>query len=237
MGYKLVAAGLDTELPTSTNPNTGIVKAVFLALLDRTSNDTHTCYPSMNDLSRRSQVSISSVKRSIYLLETYGYVTAMRRTRAGKKANDSNLYTVNFDKLGSDGTDPSIEENRPLGARRTDPRVEEERKPVNEPVNKPVNKPVGKKSPKDKRSKSITDDFEVTQAMKDWFSEKRFQFSINDETEKFINHHIAKGSTFVEPSRAWQNWMSGRFTPQSKKTKVQPENFAGKDYGQSTFTG
>lgn len=233
MGYKLVAAGLDTELPASTNPHTGLVKAVFLALLDRTSNESYTCYPSMNDLSRRSQVSISSVKRSIYLLETYGYVTATRRTRAGKKANDSNLYTVNFDRLGSDGTDPKVEENRPLGSRRPDPRVEEERKPVKEPVIKPVIKPVGEKPPKSKPRKCISDDFEITQSMKNWFAGKGFAFSIDDETERFINHHIAKGSKFVEPSRAWQNWMTGRFTPNNKKSNAKPENFNG--YGETQF--
>lgn len=247
MGYKLVGPALEAKIPESKNPATGLVKVVLIALLDRACNETFECYPSMKDLHKRSQVSLSSVKRSIYLLEKYGYITIKRRRVEGKEANTSNYYKVNLDNLingvakveenlGSRRTDPKFKESRPSVQGEPKGRVEERHKPVNEPVNEPVIKPVSKKPPKNRSLKTISDDFEITPKMKDWFSKKSFEFSIDDETQRFINHHIAKGSKFVEPERAWQNWMTGKFTP-NNKSKVKPENFSQKNYGESTFKG
>jgi hypothetical protein len=129
-----------------------------------------------------------------------------------QRTQASNRYLINTSKLQdlTIGT-PDID-SQDLGYRLSEPEIPIVRdEPVIKPVTKPVIKPVGKKPPKSKPSKCIT--------------------------ERFINHHIAKGSKFAEPSRAWQNWMTGKFTPNNKKTKLQSEGFANKDYGQSTFTG
>jgi len=229
MGYKLVSAALDAQIPESKNPNTGLVKAVLLALLDRACNETHTCYPSMNDLQKRSQVSLSSVKRSIYLLENYGYISIERRKADGKESNTSNLYLINWNNLVSRRTDPSVEENRPLG--RGEPRgsVEEERKPVIKQVNQPVKEMGRRKTPK----VFIDESFVITASMREWFDKQGFKFCIEEKTQRFINHHESKGNSFVKPEKAWQNWMLDTFVPKHKSKMPQPEGFETKDYGKS----
>lgn len=50
-------------------------------------------------------------------------------------------------------------------------------------------------------------DFSVDQSMVDWLNEKRITAPWQLETEKFANHHIAKGSMFKDWRAAWRTWM------------------------------
>lgn len=239
MGFKHVAAALEYQLPESTNPRTGIVKSILLAIADRASDSTSQCYPSIADISRRSQASESSVKRAVYLLESYGVLEIERRKVKGKNCNQSNLYTLNLSESRLVPTEPRVEENR--GLVRGEPRgkAEENRgvgsrgtgnlsiKPVKEPVKEPVIK-----------AHTIPDNFTVTDEMKNWFTEKGFSLDIQEETEEFIEYWKSEGGKKKNWQLTWKNRMRDQQkrygASKSKRTsKARPENFTSKDYGET----
>lgn len=61
-----------------------------------------------------------------------------------------------------------------------------------------------------KRATRISDDFQVTEAMKQWAAEKAPHADLNLETEKFINFWIAKSgkdATKMDWPATWRNWI------------------------------
>lgn len=239
MGFKHVAAALEYQLPESNNPKTGLVKAVLIAIADRASDTTCQCYPSRADIERRSQVSESTVKRAIPLLESYGVLKVQNRKAKGKKCNESNLYTLNLNNSGWVPAEPRVEEN--LGLGRGEPRagVEENlgvgsRRTGNlsiKPVIKPVKEPVIK-------AHTIPEDFTVTDEMKNWFIEKGFSLDIQEETEEFIEYWKSEGGKKKNWHLTWKNRMRDqqkRYGANKSKrtTKARPENFTSKDYGET----
>jgi hypothetical protein len=227
MAVELLVRALHTRTPSGEKVSANATWSVLLCLCEHARNETLLCWPSHKRIKFITKMGGDAVNRALVCLEENGYITK-QRTQA------SNRYLINTSKLqdltiGTPDIDSQDLEYRPSTSEI--PIVRDE--PVIKPVTKPVIKPVGKNPPKSKPSKCITDDFEITQSMKDWFAGKGFAFSIDDETERFINHHIAKGSKFAEPSRAWQNWMTGKFTPNNKKSNAKAENFSG--YGETQF--
>lgn len=61
--------------------------------------------------------------------------------------------------------------------------------------------------PAKKRPARLPDDFTVTQDMREWAKDKVPRLNVQNETEHFVDHHMAKGSTYVDWTRAWQTWM------------------------------
>lgn len=51
------------------------------------------------------------------------------------------------------------------------------------------------------------DDFAVTDEMRAWAGEKHPSVNLDAETEKFTDHHVAKGSKFLDWPAAWRNWI------------------------------
>jgi phage replication O-like protein O len=90
------------------------------------------------------------------------------------------------------------------------------------------------------QSTKIPEHFPVTNEMKSWALENKITVDLETETTQFVDHFISKGETREDWFAAWRMWMrnSKKFNSGSNyKNKSQPENFAKKDYGQSTFTG
>lgn len=58
-----------------------------------------------------------------------------------------------------------------------------------------------------KRATTIPEDFEPSGKALEWQREKYPTVNVADETERFINHHRAKGSKFVDHDAAWRNWI------------------------------
>lgn len=80
-----------------------------------------------------------------------------------------------------------------------------------------------------KPAKKCPEDFTVTDDMQQWFSGKGYSFSIETETEKFLNFHGAKGSTFSDWVKAWKNWMikADEFLQQNKRPEKIDYNSSG----------
>jgi len=92
-----------------------------------------------------------------------------------------------------------------------------------------------------KRNTQIPDDFCITGKMRAWSTSKNFTINIDEETENFVLYWKGAGKTKADWTATWQVWMNKNnkdsAPKQFYKNKSQPENFASKDYGQSTFTG
>jgi hypothetical protein len=231
MAVELLVRAVHTRTPSGKKVSANSTWSVLLCLCEHANKDTLLCWPSHKRLKFTAKMGGDAVNRALICLEENGFITKQR-------TQTSNRYLINESKLQDLTIGIPDIDSQDLEYRLSESQIPIVRdEPVIKPVNEPVIKPVRKKPPKSKSKKPMSDDFEITQSMKDWFSKKGFQFSITDETERFINHHIAKDSRFAEPERAWQNWMTGKFTPKTKKPNLKPENFAQKDYGKSTFMG
>lgn len=96
-------------------------------------------------------------------------------------------------------------------------------KPINNNINNPPVSPHGGKAPPNKpsnRRAKIPGDFEPTDASVQWAMQKHPMVDLKIETEKFINHHLAKGSVMADWQRAWMNWIGGVFVGGSKVSKL-----------------
>tara|TARA_R110002111_G_scaffold242821_1_gene304806 strand:- start:4015 stop:4698 length:684 start_codon:yes stop_codon:yes gene_type:complete len=227
MASELLVRAVHTRTPTGNKVSANSTWSVLLCLCEHANKETLLCWPSHKRIKSTTQMGGDAVNRALVCLEENGFITKQRTQAA-------NRYLINKSKLqdltnGIPDIDSQNLESRPSVPQI--PTIREE--PVIKPVNEPVMKPVRKQTPKSKPNKPIDDDFEITQKMSDWFSKKGFSFCIDEETQKFINHHIAKGSKFVEPQRAWQNWMMNKFTPNNKKPTAKAENF--NSYGETQF--
>lgn len=92
---------------------------------------------------------------------------------------------------------------------RTRGREREELKPT--PISPPVPKKLSGNGEAHARKKPATrapDSFEITEQLWTWATEKGVLHErIETETEKFLNHHKAKGSLFSDWTAAWRKWM------------------------------
>lgn len=57
------------------------------------------------------------------------------------------------------------------------------------------------------RKSSCPKSFPVTDSMAVWARENNINADLTEQTARFLDHHASKGSTFVDWTRAWQNWM------------------------------
>lgn len=58
-----------------------------------------------------------------------------------------------------------------------------------------------------KKKTAAPEDMEITDRMREWAAENTPGLDLALETQKFLNHHGAKGSKFVDWVKAWRNWM------------------------------
>jgi len=86
-----------------------------------------------------------------------------------------------------------------------------------------------------RRRKSLNDGWKPSSKCLSNLKEKYGEIDYDNETDKFINYHLAKGSVFVDPERAYLNWIRNavnfkakdkRFE-QFKKDKVSSRNGSG----------
>tara|TARA_R110001606_G_scaffold119955_1_gene251441 strand:+ start:7284 stop:8078 length:795 start_codon:yes stop_codon:yes gene_type:complete len=63
------------------------------------------------------------------------------------------------------------------------------------------------KPKKPKRASAVPDEFLVDQRMLDWLTENQITTDWRTETNKFLDHHRAKGSIMADWVAAWRTWM------------------------------
>lgn len=165
-------------------------KLVLIKLADN-ANDEGECWPSYQHIADQCEVSRSTVKSHIRALEDMGLLK--REFRRKGELNQSNVFYLTLDNAQqippeSGGTGADLG-----GGAGADPRTYHSFEPVKEPLER-------KKKPS-----SMPEGFSPSASHQKMAEE--FGISLQDEFDKFTDHHLSKGSKFIDWSRALNTWL------------------------------
>lgn len=165
-------------------------KLVLIKLADN-ANDEGECWPSYQHIADQCEVSRSTVKSHIRALEDMGLLK--REFRRKGELNQSNVFYLTLDNAqqippesGGAGADLG-------GGAGAAPRTYHSFEPVKEPLER-------KKKPS-----SMPEGFSPSASHQKMAEE--FGISLQDEFDKFTDHHLSKGSKFIDWSRALNTWL------------------------------
>lgn len=240
MSFRLMVQAIDIDVG---NP---IRKLVLLKLADQ-ANDDGVCYPSIASIMKACEVkSKNTIRAHIEALVQMGLIKVERRWNAEKQCNYSNIYQLTLGQKSQADTAQKSDtiKNLPrsnndlprsiddlgggsmvaLGGSNNDP------EPITEPINiEPITEPVS-----GKRKKSQTDFPENLQPTPNQIAKcQKLGFDVDALFEHFASHHQAKGSRFVDWSRAFDTWILN----QQKFAKTPPKDplAVNKHHGQDVF--
>lgn len=172
-------------------------KLVLIKLADN-ANDEGECWPSYQHIADQCEVSRSTVKSHIRALEDMGLLK--REFRRKGELNQSNVFYLTLDNAqqippesggaGADRGGAGADLGCGAGA---DPRTYHSFEPVKEPLER-------KKKPS-----SMPEGFSPSASHQKMAEE--FGISLQDEFDKFTDHHLSKGSKFIDWSRALNTWL------------------------------
>ncbi|EIB3840234.1 helix-turn-helix domain-containing protein [Salmonella enterica] len=187
-------------------------KLVLIKLADN-ANDEGECWPSYQHIADQCEVSRSTVKSHIRALEDMGLLK--REFRRKGELNQSNVFYLTLDNAqqippesggaGADLGGGAGADRGGAGADRggagadlgggagADPRTYHSFEPVKEPLER-------KKKPS-----SMPEGFSPSASHQKMAEE--FGISLQDEFDKFTDHHLSKGSKFIDWSRALNTWL------------------------------
>ncbi|EOF7376565.1 helix-turn-helix domain-containing protein [Salmonella enterica] len=186
-------------------------KLVLIKLADN-ANDEGECWPSYQHIADQCEVSRSTVKSHIRALEDMGLLK--REFRRKGELNQSNVFYLTLDNaqqippesggagadLGGAGADrggAGADRGGAVadlgGGAGDDPRTYHSFEPVKEPLER-------KKKPS-----SMPEGFSPSASHQKMAEE--FGISLQDEFDKFTDHHLSKGSKFIDWSRALNTWL------------------------------
>ncbi|EFU9845829.1 helix-turn-helix domain-containing protein [Salmonella enterica] len=179
-------------------------KLVLIKLADN-ANDEGECWPSYQHIADQCEVSRSTVKSHIRALEDMGLLK--REFRRKGELNQSNVFYLTLDNAqqippesggagadrGGAGADRGGAGADLGGGAGADPRTYHSFEPVKEPLER-------KKKPS-----SMPEGFSPSASHQKMAEE--FGISLQDEFNKFTDHHLSKGSKFIDWSRALNTWL------------------------------
>ncbi|EMV0428678.1 helix-turn-helix domain-containing protein [Salmonella enterica] len=179
-------------------------KLVLIKLADN-ANDEGECWPSYQHIADQCEVSRSTVKSHIRALEDMGLLK--REFRRKGELNQSNVFYLTLDNSqqippesggagadrGGAGADRGGAGADLGGGAGADPRTYHSFEPVKEPLER-------KKKPS-----SMPEGFSPSASHQKMAEE--FGISLQDEFDKFTDHHLSKGSKFIDWSRALNTWL------------------------------
>ncbi|ECS7684524.1 helix-turn-helix domain-containing protein [Salmonella enterica subsp. enterica serovar Mbandaka] len=157
-------------------------KLVLIKLADN-ANDEGECWPSYQHIADQCEVSRSTVKSHIRALEDMGLLK--REFRRKGELNQSNVFYLTLD-----NAQQIPPESGGAGAA---PRTYHSFEPVKEPLErkkKPSSMPEGFSPPASHQKMA-----------------EEFGISLQDEFDKFTDHHLSKGSKFIDWNRALNTWL------------------------------
>ncbi|EBX1728515.1 helix-turn-helix domain-containing protein [Salmonella enterica subsp. enterica serovar Richmond] len=172
-------------------------KLVLIKLADN-ANDEGECWPSYQHIADQCEVSRSTVKSHIRALEDMGLLK--REFRRKGELNQSNVFYLTLDNAqqippesGGAGADRGGAGADLGGGAGAAPRTYHSFEPVKEPLER-------KKKPS-----SMPEGFSPSAPHQKMAEE--FGISLQDEFDKFTDHHLSKGSKFIDWNRALNTWL------------------------------
>lgn len=183
----------------------GADRLVLLAIADSVNDAGHEGWPSLTTIAAKAGVDRRSVSRCIANLERLGELERICRGGRTGFGGRSNSYRVVMDQ-GPDVTTnqgPGVtSDGVPLGASGDEVGTHGPKVGAHGPPNR-KNRPnrVGKRT-------RAPESIEITDRMRDWAADKVPMIDIDYETPRFLDHHRAKGTLFVDWTAAWRTWMT-----------------------------
>lgn len=165
-------------------------KLVLIKLADN-ANDEGECWPSYQHIADQCEVSRSTVKSHIRALEDMGLLK--REFRRKGELNQSNVFYLTLDNAQQIPPESGGAGDDLGGGAGADPRTYHSFEPVKEPLER-------KKKPS-----SMPEGFSPSASHQKMAEE--FGISLQDEFDKFTDHHLSKGSKFIDWSRALNTWL------------------------------
>lgn len=175
-------------------------KLVLIKLADN-ANDNGECWPSYQHIADHCECSKSAVKDHISALIKLGLMSKENRVGNNNgKGNTSNVYRLNLTKTpvppesigGATGGTPVPQESTPP-VTPAGTRTSNSFEPVKEPLDSK------------KKSSSLPEGFSPAPSHHKMAEE--YGISLQDEFDKFIDHHLSKGSKFIDWNRALNTWL------------------------------
>ncbi|EJC8212628.1 helix-turn-helix domain-containing protein [Cronobacter sakazakii] len=197
-------------------------KLVLIKLADN-ANDNGECWPSYQHIADHCECSKSAVKEHISALIKLGLMTKENRLGVNNgKGNTSNVYRLHLTSTpvpsestppvppktsgGSSESTPVSSESTPVSSESTP--VSSESTPPVPPAGtrtshsfEPVKEPLESK----KKSTVMPEGFSPSEAHQKMANE--YGISLQEEFEKFTDHHLSKGSKFIDWNRALNTWL------------------------------
>ncbi|EME1735308.1 UNVERIFIED_ASMBLY: helix-turn-helix domain-containing protein [Cronobacter sakazakii] len=190
-------------------------KLVLIKLADN-ANDNGECWPSYQHIADHCECSKSAVKEHISALIKLGLMTKENRLGVNNgKGNTSNVYRLHLTSTpvpsestppvppktsgGSSESTPVSSESTPVSSESTPPvppagtRTSHSFEPVKEPLESK------------KKSTVMPEGFSPSEAHQKMANE--YGISLQEEFEKFTDHHLSKGSKFIDWNRALNTWL------------------------------
>ncbi|KAB0849128.1 helix-turn-helix domain-containing protein [Cronobacter sakazakii] len=183
-------------------------KLVLIKLADN-ANDNGECWPSYQHIADHCECSKSAVKEHISALIKLGLMTKENRLGVNNgKGNTSNVYRLHLTStpVSSESTPPvppktsgGSSESTPVSSESTPPvppagtRTSHSFEPVKEPLESK------------KKSTVMPEGFSPSEAHQKMANE--YGISLQEEFEKFTDHHLSKGSKFIDWNRALNTWL------------------------------
>ncbi|EBE0092767.1 helix-turn-helix domain-containing protein [Salmonella enterica] len=165
-------------------------KLVLIKLADN-ANDEGECWPSYQHIADQCEVSRSTVKSHIRALEDMGLLK--REFRRKGELNQSNVFYLTLDNAQQPAPESGGAGADLGGGAGDDPRTYHSFEPVKEPL--------GRK----KKPSSMPEGFSPSASHQKMAEE--FGISLQDEFDKFTDHHLSKGSKFIDWNRALNTWL------------------------------
>ena len=170
-------------------------KWLLLVLADYADDKTRTCFPSLSTLTKRSRIRNTTLKDRLRWLEDNEYID-----RSSGNSHASNIYTVL----------PHLSRDTPYVGR--------------QPTTNLSSNQVNSKVSMNKRG-LIKLDWLPDKEILDKINKSFGEINHGEETDQFVNYHVAKGSVFAKPERAYYNWC--RNVAQWREKVISFESFKG----------
>ncbi len=183
-------------------------KLVLIKLADN-ANDNGECWPSYQHIADHCECSKSAVKEHISALIKLGLMTKENRVGVNNgKGNTSNVYRLHLTStpVPPESTPPVPPESTG-GSPKSTPVPPESTPPVPPAGTRtshsfePVKEPLDNK----KKLSSMPEGFSPSASHQKMAEE--YGISLQEEFDKFIDHHISKGSKFIDWNRALNTWL------------------------------
>ncbi len=199
-------------------------KLVLIKLADN-ANDNGECWPSYQHIADHCECSKSAVKEHISALIKLGLMTKENRVGVNNgKGNTSNVYRLHLTStpVPPESTPPVPPKSTPVPPKSTPPVPPKSTPPVPPksttvpPKSTPPVPPAGTrtshsfepvKEPLDNKKKlsSMPEGFSPSASHQKMAEE--YGISLQEEFDKFTDHHISKGSKFIDWNRALNTWL------------------------------